>query len=187
MPPTRRQLPKDSFCKSCRKFFTAKSIGKHVLYCTKWDLQEQQEDPEPFQLVNSDAEYELTDEFSLSSDDPSSGDDPNPLPLPVIDEPLPVFDGFPAEEPMELNQTIDEAIQYQQERVYDEIDDDDWWNEYCVPEPEGFVEEIEQDREEFEEILNWIDKEFDLEVAQNSEYSLFCVPLASDHSQYVRS
>jgi len=56
-----------------------------------------------------------------------------------------------------------------------------------VAEPKGPVEENEQDAEEFEQILNWIDKEFDLEVAQNSKHCLSVSFLVLTHPQYVHS
>ena len=67
---------------------------------------------------------------------------------------------------MEVNEGLEDASNYQCEWVYDDLEDDDWWNEFCVPEPEVFTENDEE-AEEFEEILNWIDNKFDLEVAQN--------------------
>ena len=72
---------------------------------------------------------------------------------------------------MELDEQPDDALQYQEERAeIDEEDDEDWWNEYCVPEPDGDIEEVNDDAEAFEELLHWIDNEFDLEVAQNNTY-----------------
>jgi hypothetical protein len=74
---------------------------------------------------------------------------------------------------MELGPEVDEANHYQEERAeLEEEDDEDWWNEFCVPDPEETVEEVEEaeeEIEEFEELLNWIDNEMDLEVARDSK------------------
>jgi len=56
-----------------------------------------------------------------------------------------------------------------EERVYDDSNDEDWWNEYVVPEPEQDLMVDDSELEEFDELLNWIDADFDLEVAQNCE------------------
>jgi len=62
------------------------------------------------------------------------------------------------------------------EQSYDSEEDGDWWNEFCVPEIEP-LQEIGKDRaEDFKDLLNWIDNEFDLEVAQNCKKSAILIP-----------
>jgi len=193
MPPKRLQQPKDNFCKSCRKWFTANRIGKHVLYCTKWDLAGQTSEPESPQPGNSTDEAKLTDEILLSSDDTSSQPDsdhyqaPGATSLLAFDEAPPYIDDIPANDAMQVDDETNPALEYQQEHVYDNNEDDEWWNEFCVPEPDGLFEEDEQDTEDFEEILNWINNEFDLEVAQNSESSRFACKLNLIHFQCMNS
>jgi len=64
----------------------------------------------------------------------------------------------------------------QYKRTYDSKEDEDWWNEFCVLEIEP-LQEINKDKaEEFEDLLNWIDNEFDLEVDQNCEKSAPIIP-----------
>lgn len=163
---------------------------KHWKTCTllyKMGSWGQTSDPESLQLGNSADEAELIDEILLSSDDTSSQLDPDHDQASDATSP-PTFHEAPddtlANDAMQVDDETNTALEYQQERVYD---DDEWWNEFCVPEPEGLFEEDEQDAEDFEEILNWIDNEFDLEVAQNSESSRFGCKLNLIHFQCMNS
>jgi hypothetical protein len=116
MPPKRRQQPKNSFCESRRKWFTAKRIGKHVLSCTRWDLEQQRSDPESLQPGDSVDEGELMDEILLSSDDTSSQRDldnnlaPVATPPPAFDEAPPHFDDIPTNDEMQLDDEMDPAL-----------------------------------------------------------------------------
>jgi len=180
MPLKRRRQSKNKFCESCRKWFTAKRIGKHVLFCTKWDAEAIQSDGELSHLSNGTHNDQIINEISLSSDGTASdhGTDHgvalgNVPSLEIWDDHISLADDGGMDDVMEVDEGLEEAFNYQQERVYDEQEDDDWWNEFCVPEPEDSMEE-EEGAEEFEEILNWIDNEFNLEVAQNRKWTLFC-------------
>lgn len=109
---------------------------------------------------------DMASEISLSSDSNNShhdsgADEPPALPT----SPIIADDGWKNPD-MELG----DAVDYQEERAeFEEENDEDWWNVFCVPDPEEAVEEIEDDAQEFEELLHWIDNEMDLEVAQNSK------------------
>jgi len=138
----------------------------------KWDLSGPVSDEGSLQLKDSSDETELTDTLLLSSDDssPQRGKECISVsPPPAFDDPLPPHDNDLADNAMELDAELDKAFAHQEGRVYDKNDDDEWWNEFCVPDPKDPVEVDEEEAAEFEEILNWIDKEFDLEVARNSK------------------
>jgi len=34
---------------------------------------------------------------------------------------------------MEHIKDVDDVLRYQEERVYDDEEDEDWWNEFCLP------------------------------------------------------
>jgi len=37
---------------------------------------------------------------------------------------------------MELIEDVDNSLIYQEERVYDDEEEEDWWNKFCVPDEE---------------------------------------------------
>ena len=61
--------------------------------------------------------------------------------------------------------------------IYDSEEDDDWWNELCMRESEQFVVLEGKDMADFEDLLNWVDNEFDLEVFQNGEWCTYLLLL----------
>jgi hypothetical protein len=175
MPPRRRQQPKNQQCQSCFKWYTASGIGKHVQNCAKWDLVDvAQPDLTLLHHSASSDDNEMTSEISLSSDsnDSCHGSDADELPAPHIPTQSTILDDGWDNPDMEVDPESNEATQYQGERVeIDDEDDEDWWNMFVVPDPEEAVEEVEDDVQEFEELLHWIDNDMDLEVARNSKPS----------------
>jgi hypothetical protein len=143
--------------------------------CAKWDLVDVAE-PDPQDDASSDDGF-MASEISLSSDSNDSHNIFNAGKPPA--SPIqPIIDSWDNPD-MELDPEPNDAIQYQEERAeVDDEDDEDWWNIFCVPDLEEAVEEIEDDMQEFEELLHWIDNEMDLEAAQNSmssiTYNLMC-------------
>jgi len=144
-------------------------IGHHVQNCVKWGVVEPPDaEAVLLQVATNSSDEELTSNYSISSVSDDSNQDNKP---PSAFSPPQNFDDAGSIAGMELDEQPDEALQYQEERAEnDDEDDEDWWNEFCVPEPEEAIEEVNDDVEAFEELLHWIDHEMDLEIAQNSKH-----------------
>ncbi len=175
MSTTRPCQPKNHQCMQCKRWYTAKGIGNHVQNCMKWD--DVPPSPGLSELGKASDDDMLMDEISLSSSSTGSQSDNQPGdPL----EPLspPAFDDFGMGFDNILIQDDESADLYQNECVYDSKEDNDWWNELCVQETEHeqFVVLEGEEMEDFEDLLNWIDNKFDLEVFRNGEWCICCFP-----------
>jgi hypothetical protein len=172
----RPHQPKNHQCMQCMRWYTAKSIGNHIQNCMKWDDHNNAfHSPSPSERCKASDNDSLMDDLSHSDDNTSSQSDNQPED-PTEPPSPPAFVDFEMGFDNSLTQDDGLADSYQNEHIYNSDKDDDWWNELCVPEPEQFVELGAEDMEDFEELLNWIDNEFDLEVAQNGEWCTCCFP-----------
>ena len=136
----------------------------------KWD--DALPSPGLSELGNASDDDMLLDESSLSSSSTCSQSDSQPGgPLEPL-SPFPAHDDFGMGFDNTLDQDDESADLYQHERVYDSEEDDDWWNELCVQETEHelLVALEDEEMEDFEDLLNWVDNKFDLEVFQNGEW-----------------
>jgi len=172
MATRRTRQPKDHQCLQCRRLYTAKNIGTHTQNCTKWDIPGGGTLSRLIsQLGEQSDDDSIMEEVSQSSESPSnSHSDPRNHEYPAD------FGDFGLDDNAVLLQDIVEADMDQDEQSYDSEEDGDWWNEFCVPEIEPLQEIGEDEAEDFEDLLNWIDNEFDLEVAQNCKKSAILIP-----------
>ena len=154
----------------CKRWYTAKGIGNHVQNCVKWD--DAPPSPGLSELGKASDEDMLLDNISLSSSSTGSQSDNQPGDPPEPPSP-PAFVDFGMDFDNSLIQDDESADMYQNEHVYDSKEDDDWWNELCVRESEQFVVLEGKDMADFEDLLNWVDNEFDLEVFQNGEWCTY--------------
>lgn len=163
---------KNKQCKSCRKWFTANRIGKHAQQCANWARSPSPESDEDTPRLQRGLDVRSSDissdniSISTSSEpeegEPIAGEGP-------VYSPPPFFNLPEADVAMDWVEDLPQDFPNPEERVYDDSNDEDWWNEYVVPEPEQDLMVDDSELEEFDELLNWIDADFDLEVAQNCE------------------
>ena len=69
MPPKKCQGLRDKFCKNCRKWFTAKRIRKHILFCSKWDATAQKSESESLCIQNSTDDGWMANKILISSNE----------------------------------------------------------------------------------------------------------------------
>lgn len=176
MSTTRPCQPKNHQCMQCKRWYTAKGIGNHVQNCMKWD----DAPPSPClsELGNASDDGMLMEELSLSSGSTCSQSDSQPGGLLEPPSPFPAFDDLGMGFNHTPNQDDESADLYQHEHVYDSKEDDDWWHELCVQETEHelLVALEGEEMEDFEDLLNWIDNKFNLEVFQNGGWCTCCSP-----------
>jgi hypothetical protein len=169
MATKRPRQPKDHQCLQCLRWYTAKNIGTHTQNCAKWDIPDEDTlSLQLSQLGELQDDDTIMEDILLSSQSTLSQTHSDPGDPPEHPSPTAFADFGPNDDEIFIRDN-EEANRYQNERIYDSEGDEDWWNEFCIPEIEPLVEVDEEEAEEFEELLNWIDNEFDLEVAQNCE------------------
>jgi len=172
MATKRMQQPKDRRYLQCHRFYTSKNMGIHTQNCTKWDIPGGGTSSQLISQLGeqSDDDSIMEEMLRLSESPLNSHTNPGNHQSPGA------FDDFGLDDDAVLLQGIVEEGMDQYKRTYDSKEDEDWWNEFCVPEIEP-LQEIDKDKaEEFEDLLNWIDNEFDLEVDQNCEKSALIIP-----------
>ncbi len=55
----------------------------------------------------------------------------------------------------------------------EEVDEQPWWNQYEVENPQPEVAVGQDIAEEFEGILRWIENEMELEISENCQYIVY--------------